>query len=66
MEELLKLTRENNEMLRKVCAYIDKVESPRYRENEDMKNMAINLTADSIIEILSGRRSGQSNQIFYR
>lgn len=57
MEELLQLTRENNEMLKRLCAYIDKIESPQYKENEDMKNMLINLVADSIIEFAGNRRT---------
>lgn len=65
MEELLRLARENNEMLRRVVAHIDKVESKAYRENEDMRNMAINLMADSFIEVMGTRRGG-NDQIFYR
>lgn len=57
MDELLRLTRENNEMLKRIVEYIDKVESPQYKENEDMKNMLINLVADSIIEFAGNRRT---------
>lgn len=68
MDELLRLTKENNEMLRRIVAYIDKVESKAYQEREDMRNMAINLAADSIIEVLGNRRNNGNfnDQIFYR
>lgn len=67
MEELLELTRQNNAMLKRICDYLDRIESPQYRDSEDMRNMAINLTADSIIELLGNRRSDNGNrQIFFR
>lgn len=50
MEELLRLTRENNEMLKRVCAYIDKVDSDNYRMNEDMKQFAMNVAADVLVD----------------
>lgn len=55
-------------MLHRITAYIDKVESKSYQEREDMRNMAINLAADSIIEVLGNRRSNGNfnDQIFYR
>lgn len=64
----MRLTKENNEMLHRIVAYIDKVESKAYQEREDMRNMAINLAADSIIEVIGNRRgNGNFNdQIFYR
>lgn len=50
MEELLRLTRENNEMLKRVCTYIDKVDSDNYRMNEDMKQFAMNVAADVLVD----------------
>ena len=41
--------KENNEMLKKICNYIDKVESKSYQEQESFKNMIINLVANSLI-----------------
>ena len=49
MEEILYLLTENNRMLKKICDYIDKVESKQYQTNEDFKNMMINLIANSLI-----------------
>lgn len=49
MEEVKTLLKENNEMLKKICAWIDKHESAEYQTNEDMKNMMINLIANSLI-----------------
>lgn len=43
------LLKENNEMLKKICNYIDKVESKSYQDQEHFKNMLINLIANSII-----------------
>lgn len=37
---------ENNKMLKRICNYIDKVESNNYRNHEDFKNMLINLIAN--------------------
>lgn len=50
MDELLQLTRENNEMLKRICAYIDKVDSADYRMNEDMKQFAMNVAADVLVD----------------
>lgn len=64
MDELLRLTRENNEMLKRICAWLDKVESPAYRDSEDMREFAQNLLANMLIE----RRCNNNNnqQIFWR
>ena len=50
MEELLRLARENNVMLKRLCAYIDKVESDEYRMTEDMKQFAMNVAADVLVD----------------
>ncbi|MDE7345323.1 MAG: hypothetical protein K2N48_01120 [Muribaculaceae bacterium] len=50
MEELLRLTRENNAMLKRIVAYIDKVDSDNYRMNEDMKQFAMNVAADVLVD----------------
>ena len=36
-------------MLKKICDYIDRVDSKQYQANEDLKNMMINLIANSLI-----------------
>lgn len=68
MEELLRLTRENNEMLKRICGYIDKVDSESYRINEDMKQFAMNVAADVLVDNnhRQQRLRNDSNQIFGR
>lgn len=50
MEELLRLTRENNVMLQRICMWLDKIESPQYREHEDIREFAQNVLANMITE----------------
>lgn len=54
MEELLRLTRENNTMLKRICAYIDKVDSEAYqraqKEDEFMMNVAANMVGERLGE----------------
>lgn len=50
MEELLRLTRENNEMLKRVCAYIDKIDSQEYRNARDMEAFMSNVIADLLVD----------------
>lgn len=52
-EELLRLTRENNEMLKRIVAYIEKVESPEYIDQKAMCSFAMNLAADFATEMMS-------------
>lgn len=59
MEELRKLIEENNAMLKRVCAWIDKIESNQYRDSEDMKQLCVNVLAN-------GLNRGNNDQIFYR
>lgn len=72
MEELLRLTRENNEMLKRICAWIDKIESPQYRDNEDIKAFVSNFVANVAYERCqclqpSGNSNNNNNpQIFWR
>ena len=49
MEEIKKLLQENNEMLKKLCAWVDKHESAKYQTNEDFKNFIINLIANALL-----------------
>lgn len=62
MEELLRLTRENNEMLKRVCGWIEKVESQSYREGEDMRGFVQNVVANMLTEriVNNGFPVGQS------
>ena len=67
MEELLRLTRENNVMLKRICAYIDKVDSDNYRMNEDMKQFAMNVAADVLVDNNQRQhRLDNNQQTFWR
>lgn len=55
MEELLKLLQENNLMLKYICSYIAKIDNPRYRGQEDLKNFMTNLVADFYTDNALGR-----------
>lgn len=46
MDELLRLTRENNEMLAEILRYVRKVDSQAYRDSEDFKAMVNNIVSD--------------------
>ena len=46
IEELM-LLRENNRMLKKICDYIDKVESKEYQLEQQFNNMLINVVANA-------------------
>lgn len=47
MEEILQLLKENNQMLKRVISYINKVNSEEYQLNEDMKDLVTNLIANT-------------------
>jgi hypothetical protein len=40
---------ENNEMLKKLCDWVDKHDSASYQNNEDFKNFIINLVANALL-----------------
>lgn len=62
MDELLELTRENNAMLKRICAWLDKIESKSYREGEDMRGFVQNVAANMLTEriVNNGFPAGQS------
>lgn len=68
MEELIRLTRENNEMLKKLCAYVEKVESPQYAEQRQLTSFLINCAANSIAEMKERmqQRNDNNQQTFWR
>ena len=47
MGEILKLLRENNEMLKEILVFLK-----RYEENDDMRQFSINVAADLFVEML--------------
>lgn len=50
MDELLRLVRENNEMLKEILGIMRELSSEEHIQNEDMKAFAINLLADIMVE----------------
>lgn len=51
MDEILKLLKENNEMLREIIVFL------RYfRENDDMRQFSINVAADIFVEMLENNK----------
>lgn len=48
--ELLSLTRQNNQMLQEILAYVRKVDSPQYRDGEDLRAFLINMCADVAVD----------------
>ena len=49
MEEIKTLLQENNEMLKKLCAWVDKHDSTSYQNNETFKNFIVNLIANALL-----------------
>ena len=47
MDEILKLLKENNEMLKEILVFLK-----RYEENDDMRQFSINVAADLFLEML--------------
>lgn len=47
MDEILKLLKENNEMLKEILVFLK-----RYKENDDMRQFSINVAADLFVEML--------------
>ena len=52
MDELLKLTKENNEMLKQIIAYINYINGHASNENENdfIRNVIANLISNNLIE----------------
>lgn len=51
MEEMLKLLKENNEMLREIIAFLK-----YFKDNDDMRQFSINVAADIFVEILENNK----------
>ena len=52
LKELLRLTRENNEMLKEVTAYVRRISSESYVNAEYEREFAFNVVADIFVEIM--------------
>lgn len=50
MDELLELTRKNYEMLKRICAYIDKVDSAEYKAARKVEASLSNVAADLLVD----------------
>lgn len=66
MEQLLlnlkEIVLENNQMLRKICNYIDKVESPEFIQKSEEKEFALNVAADLYVEKLEQLRRNNKHE----
>lgn len=71
--EIVELLRDNNAMLKRICAWIDRVESGEYRDSEDMKQFVMNCVANmmtaprqscDIVQPINGRLI--NDYIFHR
>lgn len=65
MEELIRLTRENNEMLKRICAWLDKTESAEWQTNNDMREFVMNCVANLVTQQRMDNSDNQK-QIFWR
>ena len=63
MDELLQLTRENNEMLKEILNIMRELNSEEHIQKEDMRAFAINLLADIMVEYKSEQIEQLANQI---
>lgn len=63
MDEVLKLLRENNAMLREITSYIRKIQGQAYRQNEDMRAFAINVCADVFVEAMEEPEKDDLNNL---
>lgn len=59
--ELLSLTRQNNQMLSEILAYVRKVDSPQYRDNENLNDFCMNLVANGMVERLFENQQNFNN-----
>ena len=70
MEELLQLTRENNEMLKELLAYVRKIQTPEYQMERQMTSFAINLGANAADRMMECNNQQRENtypkQTFWR
>lgn len=48
-EEDRRLLRENNEMLKQICAFIDYFMSSKHQMNEEQRNLMTNILANFIV-----------------
>lgn len=63
-DEQDRIMRENNAMLREIIAYIRKIQSPEYRDKEDVKQFCINVSANIFVDSMDQSRIEEINSAF--
>lgn len=63
MDEILRLLRENNAMLKEITSYIRKIQGQAYMQNEDMRAFAINVCADVFVEAMEEPEKDDLNKL---
>lgn len=64
-QEILTLLRENNAMLKRICAWLDKTESAEWQTNNDMREFVMNCVANLVTQQRMDNSDNQK-QIFWR
>lgn len=62
--ELLSLTRQNNQMLQEILAYVRKVDNPQFRDNENTQDFLMNLVANALVERLFENQQNFNNGFY--
>ena len=60
-DEMMRLLRENNAMLKNIISYISSIQSNEYRMNEDMRAFSINICADVFVENMEPQEKDELN-----
>lgn len=60
-DEMMRLLRENNAMLKSIIGYISSIQSNEYRMNEDMRAFSINVCADVFVENMEPQEKEELN-----
>lgn len=60
-DEMMRLLRENNAMLKSIISYISSIKSNEYRMNEDMRAFSINVCADVFVENMKPQEKEELN-----
>lgn len=60
-DEMMRLLRENNAMLKSIISYISSIQSNEYRMNEDMRAFSINVCADVFVENMEPQEKEELN-----
>lgn len=62
-DEMMRLLRENNAMLKNIISYISSIQSNEYRMNEDMRAFSINVCADVFVENMEPQEKDELNNM---